>query len=276
MKDSVSVGAVSGSGSPIFESLRQMNIGEVVIKVFGNALRLSGKLSVDAFLENRSVFLKVGKSAIASLLLPHEAQRDLFNVTKNWYEYFYNKLIGRIFEEFDTNNISILTFNYERSLEHYLLTALKHSYGKTEKECAAKVQSIPIIHVYGSLGSLPGLGENPLEYGADTNPENLRQAAEGIKIINERPTSMEGFEQAQSLLNESEVICFLGFGYDETNLERLGLLPVSKPKEIYGSVVGLSKLERTGVESMLGSYGINLGGEDEDSLDILRNYPVFQ
>jgi len=261
--------------------LHYAGYGDDLVFDFSRALRRSGKLSVDTFLENRPEYMEVGKAAIASFLLPQEMKSKeenlLFRIPKNWYKYFFKQL-GDTFEDFDKNSVSVLTFNYERSLEHFLLTALEHSYRKSPEKCAAQLlRSIPIIHLYGSLGNLPYLGDDALEYGADTNPKNLRQAAGGIKIINERDTGMEGFEQAQGLLKEAKAICFLGFGFDKTNLERLGLLPLSNSKKIYGSVLGLSELERKKVESMLGSsIGINLGKDDEDSLAILRNYPVFQ
>lgn len=72
----------------------------------------------------------------------------------DWYQYFCDKL-NTSFEEFDQNKISIITFNYDRSLEHSLFTALKNSYAKNDRDCASKLKNIPIVHVYGQLGYLP-------------------------------------------------------------------------------------------------------------------------
>jgi len=57
----------------------------------------------------------------------------------DWYQYFCDKL-NTSFEEFDQNKISIITFNYDRSLEHSLFTALKNSYGKNDRDCALKLK----------------------------------------------------------------------------------------------------------------------------------------
>ena len=52
-------------------------------------------------------------------------------------------------------NVAFITFNYDRSLEFFLLTTLKNRYQKTEQECAAKLKNIPIVHLYGKLALLP-------------------------------------------------------------------------------------------------------------------------
>ena len=66
-----------------------------------------------------------------------------------------NYLAGKLdstFEEFGNNKLSIVTFNYDRSLEHYLLNSLMTLHGKTRDECAQALKKIPIVHVYGQLG----------------------------------------------------------------------------------------------------------------------------
>jgi len=100
------------------------------IEDFRNSLERSGRSSVDAFLEHRTEFLEVGKAAIAALLLPCEKEESLFDLNRDsrWYEYLFQKLNAG-FEDFANNRIAFITFNYDRSLEFYLFTALKHAYG---------------------------------------------------------------------------------------------------------------------------------------------------
>jgi hypothetical protein len=104
------------------------------IRDFRTALLKSGKRSVDAFLEHRTDFLEVGKAATACALLPRETEDSLFHPGKeSWYEYFYTRLNAK-FEDFSRNSVSVFTFNYDRSLEHYLFTALQNAYRKTSQE----------------------------------------------------------------------------------------------------------------------------------------------
>jgi len=105
---------------------------------FAMALRHSGNESVDAFLEQRQKqnerVVGVGKLAIAYALIPCEDegklfQRDFGSRGGHWYEYLFGRL-NTDFRDFARNQLSIITFNYDRSLEHYLLTALKNTHGK--------------------------------------------------------------------------------------------------------------------------------------------------
>jgi hypothetical protein len=94
---------------------------------FREAFYRSGLPSVDAFLEKRADLLPIGKLAIAYGLIPFEDENMLYQLTPgrggHWYEYLSEKL-NTSFEDFGANSLSIITFNYDRSLEHYLFTAL--------------------------------------------------------------------------------------------------------------------------------------------------------
>ena len=127
---------------------------EMLIDSFHEALFYSGRQSIDTFLEYNPQFLEVGKMAIASVLVPLENNRTLFSTTPNWYKLLFNHLDTR-FEEFAENKLSILTYNYDRSLEQFLLTALRYSYRGMKAEydqCWEQLSKVPIIHLHGSLG----------------------------------------------------------------------------------------------------------------------------
>jgi hypothetical protein len=250
------------------------------IEAFRSALQKSGKLSVDAFLEHRAEFLEVGKAATACFLLPREAEQVLFGSSLSWYDYLFDKLNAR-FEEFDRNAISILTFNYDRSLEHYLFTAVRNLYGKTAEECVEKLRGVPIVHLYGQLGELPAFAgdSNAIEYGAPLDVEALTKAANGIQIIHEAIKDSRAFEQAHEMLRKAERICFLGFGYNETNLQRLMGYKRDDQPEIYGSSRGFTSRECGLIRERLIGLGFSAARGPEydnlDALDFLRFYCPF-
>ena len=102
----------------------------------------------------RPEYQTIGKMAIAAVLIGFENERALFNDPpghRDWYEYLFNKL-NTSFKMFRRNTVPFLTFNYDRSLEHYLLTSLKNSYGKTDDEYFTKMSELPIVHLHGQLG----------------------------------------------------------------------------------------------------------------------------
>ncbi|HAU38483.1 MAG TPA: hypothetical protein DCX07_12310 [Phycisphaerales bacterium] len=214
---------------------------------FYKALRHSGASSVDAFLEHRTEFIDIGKVAIARALLPSENPANLFAFEReghNWYKYLWSRM-NTTFEDLPQNRISILTYNYDRSCEQFLFTAMKNTHGKSDAECAEQMKRIPIVHLHGQLGPLPWQAEDGIPYAATEDTEFVRKAAKSIKIIHEDVEKDEGFLQAKELLGQAEVVYFIGFGYNSTNVERLkktGFL--ERNLDIWGTSIGLGGRDR--------------------------------
>lgn len=208
------------------ELFKGLGFSEEEIASFRNELKFSASPSIDTFLEPRKEDERIlGKLAIANALIPFENEEPLF-YDNSWYSIFFNK-INSSFENFDKNKVSFITFNYDRSLEHFLFTTLKNRYQKTEQECAAKLKNIPIVHLYGKLALLPWERTNPSDYTRDYNPKItphfLRKSSTSLKIIYDKvdlPNDTD-FKKAKLLLNGARKIYFLGFGYHTDNLERL-------------------------------------------------------
>ena len=115
-----------------FESNNLVSFGYEIdlVKSFQESLFFSATTSVDAFLEHRyDEFLDIGKLSIARVLTKYEAPKALFEVY-DWYQYLFD-LMNAPFDKFGSNKVSFITFNYDRSLEHFFITALKNKYGKS-------------------------------------------------------------------------------------------------------------------------------------------------
>lgn len=244
----------------LFEQLlSKLRYDKDIITSFRKALVNSGRSSVDAFLESRKDFLDIGKTAIATALLPYETTGNLFQrwiveSTKpnppqkgNWYDLLFGVLSDGVpFDEFDRNKLSIITFNYDRSIEHYLFTSLKNSYNKTDEECGEKLHKIEIIHVHGSLGPLDwqsrftGLPSVP--YDSGLNLEIIKLAAKNIKIIHEDAVYTPEILRARDIILHADRVIFLGFGFHPTNMKRLAIKKLSsKNIEAMGTSQGLSR-----------------------------------
>lgn len=242
--------------SPTVHLLEKHGYEKEHIWGFRKNLVLSGRSSVDEFLEYRTDFLDVGKEAIAAALLSFERTASLFDVKKdnNWYQYLFG-LLNTSFDEFDQNKLGIITFNYDRSLEQYLFTALQHAYNKNDEECAGKLNKIPIVHVHGKLGRLPweATRYSIVPYD-DVNRSNelglyVGRGGKNIKIIHENIEEDLEFRQAFELLIAAKRIFFLGFGFNETNLKRLRIESLCHPdvpaQDICGTSYGLSQRQTT-------------------------------
>jgi len=257
--------ALSTMNSPQFAVLHnELGFGKGNIIDFTTCLRTSGRSSVDAFLENREDFMELGKLAMAAYLIPLEEEANLFasNVeNENWYKYLFSKMVahfdglGDSVGEFGDNKISFITFNYDRSLEHFLHTSIKKSYGISDELAGKSMERIRILHVHGNLADLPwvvGPKRKLRPYDTQLDGEHVTAAAENIKIISESKDDSPEFDEARALMSQAEWVVFVGFGYHPTNLKRLDATSLQDSK-IHGTTYRLTALERNNIQAKLGS-----------------------
>jgi len=189
-------------------------------------LRTSPCRSIDDFLERNQDLLGDGKIAIASCLLPREDERRLLD-TKDWYTYLIEWWLKRPVK------LAVITFNYERSFEQAFYLALKDVCGEEEARTRIRGartsherQLITVAHVHGSFGLLPWCAlphGSGLPYGITQESDvgvRVKQAAEQLRLVFEPPTG-RALARCRPYLARASRVLFLGFGYDQRNLERI-------------------------------------------------------
>jgi len=219
---------------PIIQTLKELNFSADDISNFRDAFLQSGKVSVDAFLEHRTEYLEIGKAAIAEALIGHEHPAKPYEDGNNWLMSLY-KLMNAAFDEFGNNKVSFVTFNYDRLLEYFLFNSLNHTYGKDQEDCRMALKNIPIIHLHGRMGFLPWQSNDDTRpYSSTINVDAIKVCMKNIKIIHEDISDGrdKDFENAKRCIKQSERVYFLGFGYDETNMERLGVRDIPPGKAL--------------------------------------------
>ena len=264
-----------------FEKLIACGFKVKEISDFRNSFYYSGVLSIDSFLEKRIEYKNVGKAAIAQQLMQVEINSDQLFYRNHWYAYLLNKMHCREFEDFKNNKISFITFNYDRSLEHFLSTALMEKYGKTIEEISEVLQQIKIIHVYGQLGFLEWQTTDETKrraYGDFEKPDAIKISADGIKIVSDNESdTAPGLIAAQECIKKADRIFFLGFGYDPENMRRLKL-PLDKAltgeKFFSGTGYGLTQTESWALTNKY-YEGLQVGEPNLDILQYLRNQDRF-
>ncbi len=266
-----------GVDSPLKRHLHKYGFKTEDLKSFERELRLSMQPSVDAFLEKRPEYMKIGKAAIAAHLMPYENPENLLRRDNRlgWYQYLFNQLdSGKIDFNFKENKLSIITFNYDRSLEYFLFTAVKNSYGVLDDEAVTLLNDIPIIHVYGKLGEPHFFTQDGRDYNQEVNDVNLRKCISEISIIKEVRGTSPDLKNAHNLIINADVLCFLGFGYHVVNIQRLDIDSHFKGTLLYGTTYGLGMVQIDRIASFF-KKDIKLGTSKDNILDFLKNYPVF-
>jgi hypothetical protein len=226
-------GMADGHSALAFALHKYADIDIEEIKNFARQFQRSHIKSIDAFLAKRSEFTDIGRLAIAAALIEKENPEKLLNAidTEHWYSYMWNLMIQDIndISQLQFNKIKFITFNYDRSLEYFLLVATRNTFGVDDEKAQQALKGLGVLHVYGSLGNfhyLPSAGAR--QYLDDLNQKSLHTAANGIEIIPEARDDGKAFMSARSLCAEAVNIGFLGFGFDPLNIDRLGLADVLK------------------------------------------------
>ncbi|TCN32472.1 hypothetical protein [Sinorhizobium americanum] len=116
------------------------------------------------------------------------------------------------------NNISIICFNYDRCIEHYLTEAIVKTFrGIDRKEAGKIVDQINIIHPYGSLGKLAAH-----RFGGDVTSQRLRAMSESIVTWSESIMSDKRAAIEEVMLDASTLV-FLGFAFAPQNMNLLSV-----------------------------------------------------
>lgn len=191
---------------------------------FITRLSRSGHYSIDAFLEIVPPEIELGKYLIAYCLKQKEDIDRLFPpYDSGWYQYLFNCLLNNDTAPFSNNQLTIVTYNYDRSLEAYIYEALMARFSMTPDEAKVELAKVPIIHVHGSIGVFP-----EIPYSTSKDIDVVSEIARCITIIHEiHDHDQEGefcneeFRLANLAINNASRIVFLGFGFHYDNVRRL-------------------------------------------------------
>lgn len=201
--------------------------------------------SIDRFIneQNKLGQRDIAKSAIEAItyqILRAEEESLTKDVesSQDIVKFLLNKI-----DESDYENITVITFNYDRYLEYklYKMLSLRH---KDNVKAMSVLKKLKVIHMHGRM--IP-FSENDLDgydtlkivpYGVETHcntrnliPEALTQfkkmcvdfAHKDFKTVDS--DADERTEDAKSAIKSAQRVFFLGFGFDKKNMEKLGITP---------------------------------------------------
>jgi len=205
-------------------------------------IELCGKLAIV-----RSILEAEQGSSICVDRLKHPPTLNFERVADSRHNSFFQLLTENCRREEladRLSRISLVVFNYDRAIEHFLHFSLQNYYGMSQVNAAEVLQSLKIFHPYGAVGALPWQGLTPaVEYGAEIRPQDLSTLADGIRTFSEGtdPDSSE-IDDLREAIRIAERIVFLGFAYHPQNMELLDPGSGSSCERIksFGSAMGTS------------------------------------
>ena len=153
------------------------------------------------------------------------------------------------YRRFCENTISIITFNYDRSFEHFFYESLINSFSDIPFHSTSTMKLMPFQprHVYGVIAELPWQSDDGIEYGSELDLDTLEQLKENIKVIYDK--TEDRLEEIRKRVANASRIFFLGFGYAKENLDILGIPGgLGITQKIYGTARGLTEREIKKIE----------------------------
>lgn len=165
-------------------------------------------------------------------------------------------------------NLSFVVFNYDRCLEAYLIAALTDAFGVDWTEALGVTGTVPIEHVYGSMGPLPQLQAEG--WSAQWGGENadLTTAASKIRTYGEGLADENAKARIAELISNAEQIVCLGYAFHQQGVELL--FPGGPIAGQQGHVTALGLGNRKAeIQKLFGDAGWFFEGSATDLMDRL-------
>lgn len=227
-----------------------LSIDNVINQIDQNLLvPICGKIAIARQL------LLAEKSSVIAVDRDNPSNFPLSSIRETWLGRFAQIVsqdvrtseLKKIFE-----NVSIISFNYDRSIRRSLPAALMSQFAIDEIEAQSLTKMLRIFHPYGSLGPLPWEVSYPdgVGYG-DANVSSLTTVAQSLRTFTEQIEDSSELAEMRDALSKAERIIFLGFGYHRQNMELLSSGVVGNAKRVYGTSLGLSESDNEVVKQEL-------------------------
>jgi hypothetical protein len=255
-------------------------------KEFIEAFRKSTTPSIDLFIaRNEKRYGIVGKRAIAFRILAAEKESSFRERAKkreqDWYEWFFVQLTEKIIKEeefnhFNENEISVISFNYDRSMEHFLYDSLRNSFKSISSEkIVEQLKKIKICHIFNQLAYLEWQNQvDYVEYRTESKNVNIDKLAENIIIVHDDKDNPK-LQEAHDMLSKANRVFFLGFGYANENLKTLKIPEsLANVSFVLGTGLNLSLKDVANYESLFktGRKGRTFVKKDYDCLTLLKEW----
>jgi hypothetical protein len=251
----------------IFEVLQRKHLPYGTLQRYADACRcirdgivLSDSIDdfIDAHQHDRAI-AACGKLAITRSILEAEKRSKLYYERKNvddtvnfdaikdtWYVGFYNLLNHKMKKENLEgffNNVTVISFNYDRCIQHFLVHAIAANYQIQIDEARHIVEKLIIFYPYGSVGAYFGKSNEIVEFGSSVLAD-FDKVVSNIRTYTEQMEDHESLGAIRKAVVEAEVIMFLGTAYHPNNM---GLLVGEKDdltrKTFYATRKGISSAD---------------------------------
>jgi hypothetical protein len=222
----------------------------------------------------RDDIVELGKLATAhyvldaehrSLLARKHGTVDPQTARDTWLAAFMSIALSA-FERDEANkafeNITIINFNYDRTIEHYLYWAMQQQAGVSSDTAAQCVARLNMIRPYGSIGKLEWQEESGIPFGGNNNQLDANTAAANIRTFTEQIDDTTVDNPIEEALDSAHLVIFLGFGFHQQNMDllrvRVARTNAKRPMvtAVLATTLGVDRRNDPAIEARLGVLGL--------------------
>jgi len=237
-----------------------------MMESFADMLDSHAAKNIDLFLNSSPEFSEIGRILIINELLKREKltrsgalqlrSRNIYN----WYGILKEALMTDLSapDDFLKNQLSIITFNYDISLDYFLNKTLRET-SFIKGVVDEYLNKLEIIHIYGKI-------DNPYDdygrYGKQSTTGNdtmsyyqARKLKDGIHVIGEQKQNElqedSAVLRAKELIKDAERAFIFGYGFDKNNSRLIRLNSLNDlDKEVYCTNYGDSQTVETEIKKL--------------------------
>lgn len=272
---------------------RRLGTTQEKLQEAAGAIRQASRVtnSIDAILEQHGrdpLVQAAGKLAIVYYTLQAESRSPLaleprdpgdlpLRGNENWLYQLGRMIVAgvpRNKAEQCFDNLSIISFNYDRSIQHYLPWVVHMAFGMTLSEARQLVAAkLKLTYPLGNVGRLPWeKGEAPdVEWGNE-EPWNLHALVSEVRTGTEMRAKPQLAQKIIAEVSGGKRIVFLGFGFDPLHIDLLLDYSLSHDPDLLVSLTGMADGPKSAVHRTLK----RLTGVEDDSLISIHDVRAFQ
>jgi hypothetical protein len=236
--------------------------------------------SIDNFIDSHKKDARIaqcGKLAITRCILSAEAASlmmvdrsniynkiDFRSLEATWFNAFFQLIVeNRGHEELPERlaKLAVISFNYDRCIEHFLHSSFQNYYGISPEQATALMSNLEIYHPYGTVGALPWMNQTQrIDYGDTPHSQQLLELSQNIRTFTEgTDVKSSNIVAIRNLVQTAKRVVFLGFAFHQLNLEllyeRLSVPHAARACPVYATAVGLSESDSSIIRNDLHTVG---------------------
>ncbi len=231
------------SGDPFYDAATRVRTAAKVSRSIDNVIDQNDDDPLVEIVGKLAIAYRILEAEAESKLRPVEGSISTFDVAsvKDTWLYPLAQMLttdvrkSQVDQIFD--NVTFITFNYDRSIEAFLPSVLMAAYGLDHEVAVGIALRAKIHHPYGQVGTLgwDGADNSEVPYGWLAR-DRLGEISRELRTFSEKIQENEEISAMRLAIQEAETLVFLGFGFHRQNMRLLAPSHDIQARKIIASV----------------------------------------